>query len=548
MTSLRLGTRARQVLAGATAVLVFTDLATLASGALVPHGPRTALVAPTTRPVPATSGKPAGGRPQAERHPAPAVTPATTVSSAYTAPPTSPPPTQTGGGPAADPTPTNTCPATACVTLYASQSTGPVTHAASGLNINASSAAAPPYFDQIALRNFRSAPAPAPGGVWDWSEWNAAVAQGATTTIIVSNLWAQAHPGGPPPTPWSDWTAYDSWARTTTSRILASGEPVNYWDVYNEPGWNGYYSTSDYNSMTAQDLLQQFLHTYRDIKQIDPGAAIVGPSIGLWTLTPLPPDFGLTREPDLATFLRFCSGNGLQLAAVAWHMNGESPSSIETKAQATWNLIRSVPGIGDPLMFLDEYESSADQPIPGWDVGFMKVMNDENISAANRSCWDGCSIQTLNGLLTGNGQPTSEFYVNRTYASMSGNMFATSSTDPYLPAIGAVDGSQVVALLGRDRSCVTAAWCEGSGWTYPRRVVPPESVHVTVVLPWASPRVNVSLGLDSFDPGVASSGPLAVRPANLTLRPGGTGGEVLSFDIPGFGDGSAYSLTITPAG
>ena len=43
------------------------------------------------------------------------------------------------------------------------------------------------------------------------------------------------------------------------STIVASGEQVNYWELYNEPGGAGYYDAANYATVTPTLLLQQFL-------------------------------------------------------------------------------------------------------------------------------------------------------------------------------------------------------------------------------------------------------------------------------------------------
>jgi hypothetical protein len=124
--------------------------------------------------------------------------------------------------------------------------------------------------------------------------------------------------GGDPPTPWSNWSAYSSWVTTTVQAIMASGEQVTYWEPYNEPDTQGYYSSDNFATVTPALLLQQFLVTYQAIKAADPTAAIIGPSLMVWE--DYPDEYGSAlQEPDMVTFLDFAVANNLQLAAVSWH-------------------------------------------------------------------------------------------------------------------------------------------------------------------------------------------------------------------------------------
>ncbi|HWE57829.1 MAG TPA: hypothetical protein VG435_20165 [Acidimicrobiales bacterium] len=466
----------------------------------------------------------------------PAGPPAPTVAT----PPTTPP----GPTPAAAPA----CPTEDCVTLDATDLMGPANHAASGLNQSVQ-----PGFNEdgaavgsLATSMFRGSPSVNFLGQYDWSAWDVAAAHGAATTLILSNLWVETQ-GAPPPTPWSNWPAYRSWVTSTVQKVLASRQRVNYWDVYNEPGWNDYYSAHDFSTETTNDLLEQFLVSYQAIKAVDPGAQIIGPSIGKWTLSPLPAGAD-NHEPDLGTFLRFAAAHHLQLAAVAWHDNGSSPATVLADAQATRSLMNSLPALGHPPMILDEFASSATQSIPGWDVGFLATATRAGFLYANRSCWNTCEGPELDGLLGSDGSSkTTEYYERAAYASMAGRMVATGGNDPDLPALGSFTaaGGRVTALIGRDAGCGTYAWCDAR-WGSTAAPARPLSVTVEVRVPWRSARPSISLSLIPFVPGLPDIGPRPVSAGRVTVAPAGPTGELVSFTIPAFSDGSAYSLTVTP--
>ena len=434
----------------------------------------------------------------------------------------------------------------ACVTLDAASSLGAVNHAGAGLLFVSGPSGDRSSIEALGTTMLRSAPAQSGPGTYNWASWDTAAGSGIPTTLVFSNLWYDQY-GGHPPTPWSDWSTYTNWVQTTVTNIMASGQTVDYWDIYNEPGWKNYYSPADFQQETPNDLLQQFLVTYQAIKSIDPTAAIVGPSIGDLVFSPLPANDPTTHEPDMTTFLRFAAAHGIQLAAVAWHDNGQTPATLDADAQRVWGLIRSLPALGHPQMFLDEYGSKRTQPIPGWDIGYLSMIESAHIASAVRSCWDGCQLSTMDGLFTSGGQPTSEYFVRTAYARMSGLMIQTASTSPSLVAIGSVTstGREVRALIGRMAGCAVLSWCQHDWWPPSSTPVPPEDVQVNVDLPWSAPNVSVVLNCDVFSPGAPSPGPLLVTPADQTLRPNGSGGEVLSFTIPSFADGSAYSLVVT---
>jgi hypothetical protein len=455
---------------------------------------------------------------------------------AYPAPPGSTPP---GCGPAD------------CVTLDATSSIGPAVPVASGLNdgVQAGDQADLSAMRALDTRNFRGAPSYGLLGTLNWRQWDTAAASGSAMTLILSNMWQEEY-GPYPPTPWSNWTRYTNWVQNTVRTIVGSGRKVTYWDVYNEPGFPGYYSPESFQTVTPANLLQQFLVTYKAIEAADPGAPIIGPSTGEWSLTPLPAGAS-NHEVDLGTFLRFCASHRLKLAAVAWHDNGQSPATIYSDAQATKALIAQLPALGHPPMILEEYASQGTQPIPGWDVGFLAAITDAGFVSASRSCWgSACNDGELDGLLAPDGVTrSSEYWERLDYARMTGRMVSVSTTDPSVQALGSYTssgGGQLSALIGRSAGCGSPAWCRaefGAG-TQPAPATP---VQVRILLPFASPAPTIRISDIPFTPGAwAPVAPKVQDLTDYTTTTVGAGVEWVNFTIPAFADGEAYSITAIP--
>lgn len=439
------------------------------------------------------------------------------------------------------------CPAGACVSLDGAKDVRSVSHVAAGLTASVEPGLNDDQADLASLdtQMYRSSPSMGVLG-YNWGGWSEARSRGAKTTLILSNLWAEQAAHGVPPTPWSNWAAYSSWVSATTRKILSSREPVTYWEVYNEPGWEGYYSSADFASMTPADLLQQFLVAYQAIKAVDPGAQIVGPSIGLFATSPLPANDWLTREPDINTFLNFCVQHHLHLAAVAVHQNGATPAQVSGFLGYTKRAVADRPALGHPLVYLDEYASAITQPIPGWDVGFISAIEYSGASLASRSCWSDCNTGDLDGLLLKNGSATgSTYFVRQTYAAMSGQIVSQSSTKPTVVIVGSVNTAshRMVALVGRDASCVTASWCR-NGWPSGSRPAGPMSVRVNLIVPWTS-GVSVALSDEPFAPGSVVNGPSTAIPSDLSVQRHSSGSDEVSFTIPRFTDGTAYNVVVS---
>ena len=179
------------------------------------------------------------------------------------------------------------CPDGACITFNANEPIGPANQAAAGI-LHSVYPVGNDQADLEALKTpiFRDSPLPNGNGTFNWSSWNVAVAAGAQTTLVLSDEYSAAY-GGSPPTPWSNWVAYNAEITTLVRELMASGEPIGYWEVYNEPGGNdNYYSAAGYATETPALLLQQFLSTYDDIRTVVPNAQIIGPSLEHWRTTP----------------------------------------------------------------------------------------------------------------------------------------------------------------------------------------------------------------------------------------------------------------------
>jgi hypothetical protein len=459
--------------------------------------------------------------------------------------------------------PQTSCAVGACVTLDATTAVASTPGAASGI-VHALFPVGNDQADMAALHTnmWRASPAYNPDGSLNWSSWNAAVAAGAQTTLILSDLW-RGFNGGLPATPWSNWGAYTSWVTSTVNTIVSSGQQVNFWEVYNEPGGAGYYSGSDYATVTTPLLLQQFLVTYNAIKAADPSAAVIGPSLAQWEDYPGQYATSTTPDltPDMVTFLNFAAANNIQLAAISWHEivdnlgpnpneNTLLPASLEDHVAEARALLAARPSLGNPQIFINEYAMGEVQEIPGWDVGYLSALTQAGVNKAGRSCWgSACSTPTLDGLLGTDGvTPWNDYFVRQVYAAMSGSMLPTTSTSDFVTALGsysATGGGTVTGLVGRAVGCAQEAWCLQ---TFPgSKLAPPTTVNMTVTVPWSSGTAQIVL---TNIPGQAVGPSTLPAPVSSSamVTPTGNGHGTVSFSIPSFLDGDAYGFTITNTG
>jgi hypothetical protein len=468
----------------------------------------------------------------------------------------------TGSGPStysATLAPANRCASGACVTLNATSSIGPANHADSGV-LNSVFNVGNLVTDLASLDTtmYRGSPFYNEDGTLNWSDWNLAVGDGTKTELILSNLWSGFNAGNPP-TPWSNWSIYNAWVKSTVKTIVASGEQVSYWDLYNEPGGFGYYSAANYAIVTPALLLQQFLDTYQDVKAVDPSAAIVGPSLAEWGDYPNQYSTNTKSDPefDMASFLTFAATNHLQLAAISWHeiadSNGPNPEEnsffpavIIDHVNEARRLIAALPSLGHPQIFIEEYGLPEVQQIPGWDVSYLSALTTAGVASADRACWPAsqCANPTLDSLLANNAvYPEPDYWVRTAYAAMSGNMIASSSSLDWVTALGSYNATNqtITGLIGRGKGCDQDAYCDSVDPYDPP--LAPISATITVTVPWRSGTVNVGLADIAGQNITPIYQPIPVT-STLKISPTGPNSGTVTIPISSFADGDAYSLTI----
>lgn len=378
---------------------------------------------------------------------------------------------------------------------------------------------------------------------------------GAVTTAALGDAWFNAtySPArGGPVAPWNDLAAYGQWVRSYVASQLANGVRPNYWEIYNEP--DGRFAGA---TRTPAQALAEFAVAATAVRQVDPTAKIIGPSISAYNDRP-------SATLDLATFLRFASDHNIKLDAVAWHEVGArasplystpDPQSVLVHVAQVRQMIKSLPKLGHPQIFINEYGSAAQHAIPGWTVGWIAALEQANVDEANRACWHSlnvygqlkseCSEGALDGLIIGGSStlPQAVYSVHRAYAGMTGQRVVTSSTDGNnVSAFATRDDSAgtVKVLIGRHQSCTPAIRVDCH---QPTGATPdPVNVTLQIDVPWAATPATLEVDRIANTTGVV----LAPQPISLQLVNPGQG--PIDLTIPGFADGDAYVVTLTSSG
>lgn len=469
-----------------------------------------------------------------------------------------------GAGPAATSnvvTPASPCPGAAtCVGIDATTKVGAVTRRAQGfLNSLYPKPAMIARTAALHPTSWRGSPTYQPDGhSYDWSSWDAALASGAPTIMLLSNLWsAETDFGQGARPPWSDWGAYARWVTDTVQRVRASGRRVSYWEVQNEPSAPSYFNASDRAAATAQDYLDQFLVAYRAITAADPTAKVIGPSLSHFADYPGQYD---RHEPDLVSFLDFAASTDMHLAAIAWHEidtdPGARPHDLDVRPEYIGDhvaearrLIAERPALGSPEVWVTEYGHPTDYAVPGWALADIAALERSAVDRAGRTCWpelspqgttvNDCAAANLDGLLGNDGSTTrANYWVYDAYARMPGSIVAATSSDATIPVLAASDGStrSIVVMLGRAVSCLGGV---NPSCPEPPSTTPgPAQVTATVRIPWSGAGARLRVERIPANWGAVPA-PTTVSDARAVVKAG-----TLTVALPPFADGDVYVLTI----
>jgi hypothetical protein len=249
----------------------------------------------------------------------------------------------------------------------------------------------------------------------------------ANITYGLSNHYAWNQGGFPEADPWENWTYYEEFILYNMQVYdnYFPDYPVQYYDIWNEPDhpyfWHGTYN----------QLLELFYRAYNVIKSYNPEVKVVGPSIS-WYRPGYPGVIGIINFlVDLDSIY------GVRLDAISWHENGGTyadtkPEDIPYRANHLRSQIQAnFPSDYNPELHVNEYMGSQVHLSPGWNVGFLRYLEEANVDKAMRACWNTYSVDPydycsdcwygLNGMFMCDGQtPQRAYWVQHTHSKMEG--------------------------------------------------------------------------------------------------------------------------------
>lgn len=491
------------------------------------------------------------------------------VASGYSAPSASAPVTVNSGCSVAD----------ICVGVDATTPGAPAQHRAAGLLDGSDFSIPPALVAPLDIQYWRTAVGPpvcASAGCTGYGAYDGVKRldpNAVTTALLSTNWYAETNtpyrecpnlaacvaggyqaPYGGEATPWSNWSAYDSFITSVVQNVQASGRQVNYWDLLNEPpssdpSTNFYLDADDSKAMTVSDEEQWLLHTYRDVKAADPDAQVVCPSLENYEDYP-GEDSDNLQLLDLSTFVAFAAAHDLDCNAFSWHEISPAPQltdfnmqpqDIQAHVSRFRALLDAYPMFAHAQIFINEYgafmppnsnQGQTYESMPGWTVGNIAALEAAGVNEANRSCdADGGCQDLLDGLLVKNGSalaPSSVYWPYWFYAQMNGNVVPVTSSAEQVNGFSVLNASSSTLriLLGRHEQ-------EFAGSSAP------ETLLLTVKVPWSTPSVEVK-----EQPFLNIGGPVVEPPITPSVEPV-KNGEVTIL-VPAIGPYDAYGFTLTP--
>jgi hypothetical protein len=259
---------------------------------------------------------------------------------------------------------------------------------------------------------------------------------GARVTIRLADLfprWPYAF------TTMTDWS--NKVAQTAARKKAAGLANIYGYEIWNEP--DGTWKSS--NPLAFNDFWKQ---TYAQLRQLDPGVKIVGPSISYYS------------DPYLRSFLSFCKANGCLPDIVGWHELGGG--NLTGNVQAYRSLEAQL-GIGPLPISINEYSGAGHIDVegqPGASAPIIAKLERLRIDSACISYWDVAHPGRLGSLLATNTEPNGGWWFYRWYGDMSGDMV---STTPPMPAnVTALDGLANLDTAGQRASVLFGGANDGT--------------------------------------------------------------------------------------
>jgi ricin-type beta-trefoil lectin protein len=311
------------------------------------------------------------------------------------------------------------------------------------------------------------------------------------------------YPGWPYQFSWSTWP-------TVVQQQVQAAEASPYAGITNFELWNEPDNTWLASNGTFNDF---WVSTYRQVRSLDPGAVIQGPSFS-------------DNISGMQGFLANAVATSTVPNVISWH-ELESSGKIAGDVATVTGIEKSL-GITPRPIAIEEYAAPSQVGIPGDLTGYIAQFERLGISNAELAFWN--HFGALGDLLTDTGaKPNSAYWLYRWYGQMSGNMVTV--VPPGTPGVG-LDGAASVNPAGNQ---VNVIFGGGSGAT---------AVKVNGLSAFSAFGGTAHAVLEqtvSAGRTVAVAGPQIISSGNYTISNGS-----ISVPISSMNSANGYHLVVTP--
>jgi hypothetical protein len=350
---------------------------------------------------------------------------------------------------------------------------------------------------------------------------------GASVTVRLSDWFSG----------WYTFTSMTDWLNkvgtTISAKKAANLSNVYAYEVWNEP--NGSWTNGgDTNAVPGGTKTLSFndfwKQTYDNIRQLDPGVKITGPSISY-----MDPMF-------INGFLTYCKANNCLPDIIGWHEG----TTIEADV-ATYRRLEKQLGVGPLPITINEYSGSgrsSDEGRPGASIPLIAQLERSGVDTACISWWTPDSIAGhLGSLLATDSQTNGGWFVYKWYGDMTGGMVGTTSSltkdgknldgiasldttahNAYVILGGITDGSVQVVIKGFKSAAFPGntvhAVVDHARWAGRGGVVASSDTLLAADLAIANDQITVSISNVNVDDGYR----ISLSQAGVFLD-GGTGSD-----------------------
>jgi hypothetical protein len=237
----------------------------------------------------------------------------------------------------------------------------------------------------------------------------------------------------------TDW--FDKIGQTVSRKQAASLTNIYGYEIWNEPG-------GTWASTNPLPFDQFWMQTFAQLRKLDPGTKIVGPSLSFLDMS------------FMQTFLTFCKANACLPDIVSWH---ELSGANLTGDIQGYRALEKQLGIGPLPISINEYSGAGHVDVegqPGASAPLIAKFERFRVDSACISFWDVGHPGRMGSLLATSTAPNGGWWFYKWYGDMTGDMVSVTPPTPNSPT--ALDGFANLDAAGGTASVLVGGANDGA--------------------------------------------------------------------------------------